>query len=61
MYKRPCHAMTKNGTPCREEAEKGELFCLAHLRRGYKLFDKCVTVDLIASKLFDGHKTRGIK
>jgi hypothetical protein len=57
-YKRKCHAMTKNGTPCREEAEKGEYFCLAHLRRGYKIFDKAISVELAAGKLF---KNVGIK
>jgi hypothetical protein len=52
FYKRPCHALTKTGKPCQEEAEKGEFWCLAHLRRGFKIFDKTVAVDAAAGKLF---------
>jgi hypothetical protein len=34
-----CAAATRTGKQCQEHVFKGELFCLSHLRRGYKLFD----------------------
>jgi hypothetical protein len=49
---RPCHAINKLGRPCRNEAEKGEWWCLPHLMAGYKIFDRAVAVETAAAKLF---------
>lgn len=41
-----CHAIGENGYSCRCKAMSGELFCHAHLLRGFGLFTLAVLVML---------------
>lgn len=41
-----CHAVKDNGRKCRNTADTGEVFCHAHLVRGYGLFTLAVLAEL---------------